>query len=628
MFHCLIGSYQMFIKKSLTQIFIDILLITIAISTAYLIRFEWDFSNSYITQLEFMIPLVVLGRLLTNRFFGIYKQVWRYLTFADLIKLTESIIFFSVSLAIANLLIKVLSIPLDVPYSVISIELMYTLIVLTGVRVGRKLIYEYQDVKSRTITRKLKNTILIGAGEAAQQVLRELQHRPELAYKIIGFLDDDDRKQNTVINNIPILGKISDIENVVTYYNINLLVICIPSAPPAKLREITKKCSELNIETKTVPSLSEIIDGKVALNQLREVAIEDLLKRDPVTLDFQAIKYLQDARILITGAGGSIGSELCRQIARFKPKELILLGKGEYSIYLINEELTEKYPNLSIYPVIADVKNRFRLEHIINKYKPDVVFHAAAHKHVPLMELHPSEAIMNNVIGTKNVAELSLQYNVNTFVLISTDKAVNSTNIMGSTKRVAELIIQDLAQQSMTTKFVAVRFGNVLGSRGSVIPKFKKQIAAGGPVTVTHPEMTRYFMTIPEAAQLVIQAGSLGNGGEIFILDMGEPVKIVDLANDIISLSGKIPGKEIKILFTGLRPGEKIYEELLTAEEGINTTCYNKIFVAPISKFDSNYFEKQLEKLENSALSNNDDEIRRILKDELKILNPTCCLPG
>lgn len=609
-------------SRRYNQIIIDALLIGISIVTSYLIRFEWDISNPYFHQLIFMIPLVVIGRMVVNTLSGVYKQLWRYITYTDIIKVAESLILFSLILVTANLISRNFGMALKIPYSIISIELMYTILCLIGIRIGRKLTYEYNHLKKRTPNLKNKNALLIGAGEAGQQVLREIHQKPELAIKVLGFLDDDERKQNTIINKAPILGKVSQIEEIVNYNEVDLIIICIPSASPQQLRTITQTCSRLNIETKTLPGLAELIDSRIAIEQLRKIEITDLLKREPVKLDFQSLKYLQDSRVLVTGAGGSIGSELCRQIAKFKPKELILLGKGENSIYLINEELSYKYPHLQIYPVIADVKNKFRLEHIFKKYKPDVVFHAAAHKHVPLMEMQPSEAVMNNIIGTKNVAELSNHYHIHTMVLISTDKAVNPTNIMGATKRVSELIIQDFARQTISTKYVAVRFGNVLGSRGSVVLKFEKQIAKGGPVTVTHPEVTRYFMTIPEAAQLVLQAGSLGNGGEIFILDMGEPVKIVDLANDLIILSGKIPYKDIDIIFSGLRPGEKIYEELLTKEEGINTTSYNKIFVAPISQFDSNYLETQIEKLEKNALSNNDEEIRRILQEELGILKP------
>ncbi|MEW5818666.1 MAG: nucleoside-diphosphate sugar epimerase/dehydratase [Cyanobacteriota bacterium] len=611
------------LSKRINQYVIDAILIIASVVSSYLIYFNWDLGNPFLDQLVFMIPLVIAGRLITNSLLGVYKQIWRYITFPDILKLTETTIFFSLLLVFINLLSHNIDAAFNIPYGIITIEFMYTLIGLTAIRVGRRLIFEHQDIKKRTISdHHVKETILIGAGEAGQQVLHETIHKPQLGIKVIGFLDDDERKQGTVINKVPIVGKITDITEIASYKKIDQLIICIPSASEEELRSITSKASKSKIPTKIVPGFSELIDGKVQIEQLREVNITDLLRRDPVKLHFESLKYIHQARVLVTGAGGSIGSELCRQIARFNPKEIVLLGKGEYSIYLIYEELKEKYPDLLIYPVIADVKNKFRIEYIFKKFKPDVVFHAAAHKHVPLMELQPSEAILNNVMGTRNVAELAHQYHANTFVLISTDKAVNPTNIMGSTKRVAELIIQDLAKSSTTTRYVAVRFGNVLGSRGSVIPKFKKQIAKGGPVTITNPEMTRYFMTIPEAAQLVIQAGSLGNGGEIFILDMGKPVKIYDLAKDLITLSGMVPGKDIEIKITGLRPGEKIYEELLTAEEGINATCHDKIFVAPITSVDSGFLENQVDKLEKSAIANNDEEIRKILENDLNILKP------
>lgn len=610
-------------QKVYTHIVLDAFLITISIISAYLIQYNWNLNHPLIQQLTFMVPLVVIGRLMTNNVMGIYKQIWRYITYPDIIRLTETCITFSIIMVIINLLSHNVGSPIKIPYGIISVELMYSLILMVGVRIGRRVLFEYQDIKKRSSgNQKLKYTILIGAGEAGQQVLHETSHKPKLGIKVIGFLDDDERKQGMIINKVPVIGSIKDIEEIAKSKDIDLVIICIPSASQDKIRKISEVCARAKIKTKIVPGLAELINGKVRLEQLREIKITDLLKRDPIDLNFETLKYITEKRILITGAGGSIGSELCRQIARFNPKELVLLGKGEYSIYLIHEELKELYPELKLYPVIADVKNRFRLEYIFKTHKPDVVFHAAAHKHVPLMELQPSEAIMNNVIGTKNVAELALDYHCHNFVLVSTDKAVNPTNVMGSTKRVAELVMQNLAQHSTSTKFVAVRFGNVLGSRGSVIPRFKKQIAAGGPVTITHPDMTRYFMTIPEAAQLVIQAGNLGNGGEIFVLDMGNPVKIVDLAKDMITLSGKIPDEDIQIQFVGLRPGEKIYEELLTAEEGTNATSYEKIFVAPISSVDSAFIDEKVEKLEKAAIANKDDEIRRLLEDELNILKP------
>ncbi|MCL6614295.1 MAG: polysaccharide biosynthesis protein, partial [Firmicutes bacterium] len=377
-----------------------------------------------------------------------------------------------------------------------------------------------------------------------------------------------------------VLGGRAAIPSVVAEKAIDEIFIAIPSAPPSAIRAIVSVCRATNARLKILPGLYQLVEGRVSVKALREVAVEDLLGRAPVAVDLEEIaSYLQGERVLVTGAGGSIGAELCRQIARFNPEKLLLLGRGEGSIYEIHLELSESAPHLKLVPIIADVRDRERLHYIFELYRPEVIFHAAAHKHVPFMEEAPDEAIKNNVFGTLNVAELAHEYNAKSFVLVSTDKAVRPTSVMGATKRLAEAIVQDLARRS-ATRFCAVRFGNVLGSRGSVVPLFQHQIARGGPVTVTDERMVRYFMTIPEAASLVIQAGAMGKGGEIFVLDMGEPIRIIDLARELIRLSGLEPGKDIEIVITGPRPGEKLFEEVLTAEEGMNATKNQRLFVA------------------------------------------------
>jgi FlaA1/EpsC-like NDP-sugar epimerase len=416
-------------------------------------------------------------------------------------------------------------------------------------------------------------------------------------YLPVAVLDDNFNKLQHLLHGVPVIGNIKQIPQAVQEYNIDEILVAIPSASKQRLREIVTITKETNCPVRIIPGLLALTREKVTLDQIREVRIEDLLGREPVKLHLTEIaEYLRGERVLITGAGGSIGSELCRQVARFEPETLLLLGRGENSIYQIDQELAEMFPSLHKTPFIIDVRDRAGLEHVFKEYRPTVVFHAAAHKHVPLMESAPDEAVKNNVFGTKNVAELADEYRAKSFVLISTDKAVNPTSVMGATKRTAEMIIQQMARKSKT-KFCAVRFGNVLGSRGSVIPLFQHQIARGGPVTVTHPEMVRFFMTIPEAVSLVIQAGAMGEWGEVFILDMGEPVKIIDLARDLIRLSGLVPGKDIQVQFSGIRPGEKLYEEILTSEEGTNATRHERIFVSKANDIDPNHFWEDLSAL-------------------------------
>jgi len=411
-------------------------------------------------------------------------------------------------------------------------------------------------------------------------VAKELANHPEIGKRAVGFIDDDPSKANSVLMGLPVLGTRDGIRRVIHDYGVNEVIVAMPSAPGGVIRATMDACKDLKVRIKTLPGVYELVDGKVSVKQLRDIQIEDLLGREPVDLDLDQIgAYLAGQTVLVTGAGGSIGSEICRQITRFKPKSIVLLGHGENSIFEIEQELDRRHPGQHTVAVIADVRDEHRIGRVFEQYKPDVVFHAAAHKHVPLMEANPEEALTNNVFGTRNVARAADKHGSKRFVMISTDKAVNPISVMGMSKRVAEMVVQAIGSTSRT-KFMAVRFGNVLGSRGSVVPMFRKQIAEGGPVTVTHPDMTRYFMTIPEAVQLVIQAGAMGHGGEVFVLDMGEPIKITRLAEEIIRLSGMEPGKDMEIVYTGVRPGEKLFEEILTTEEVATTTRHKKIFVA------------------------------------------------
>lgn len=507
-----------------------------------------------------------------------YRNLWRYAGEEELIAIVFACILSIITTYSIHLLI---GIEFSQTFYILNLIITTSLISWARLtyRTGRRVL-----IRSR-LKEKPSNVLIVGAGSAGDIVIQELKNNPKLLKKPIGIVDDDIKKQCRRMHNVPIIGMVKDIDTIVTKYDIDEIIIAIANISRKDKKNIIEVCKKTKCKLKTIPGIFEIIDGKVDIKKIRDVQIEDLLGRDPVKVNLDEISgYLQNKVVLVTGGGGSIGSELCRQVSSLNPKQLIILDNYENNAYAIQQELVRKYgTSLNLITVIASIREEKRMDDIFKKYKPDVVFHAAAHKHVPLMEKNPSEAVKNNIFGTKNVAVLADKYNVKRFVLISTDKAVNPTNIMGATKRAAEMIIQTMNEKS-ETEFVAVRFGNVLGSNGSVIPLFKKQIEEGGPITITHPEITRYFMTIPEAVQLVIQAGAMTKGGEIFVLDMGEPVKIVDLAKNLIKLSGFELDVDIFIEFTGLRPGEKLYEELLMSEEGLTDTSHEKIFIGkPIS---------------------------------------------
>ncbi len=462
-------------------------------------------------------------------------------------------------------------------------------------------------------TEGVRNAMVIGAGEAGSMVIQEFKKHPDLRMKPVAIIDDDANKHGMSIHGVKVLGARQAIPEIVLRKNIKEIIIAMPSIDRHEIRDIVDICSKTKCKLRIVPGVYELLDGKVSIKRLRDVRIEDLLGREPVKLNLDEISgYIENKVVLVTGGGGSIGSELCRQIARFKPKELLIFDISENNVYSLEYDLKTLFPDLRYSPLIGSVRDKGRLEYIFKKYGPNVVFHAAAHKHVPMMELNATEAIKNNVFGTLNVAEAADKYGAERFTLISTDKAVNPTNIMGASKRIAEIVVQMMSMKSSTV-FSAVRFGNVLGSEGSVIPLFRKQIESGGPVTVTHPEVIRYFMTIPEAVQLVIQAGALAKGGEIFILDMGEPVKIADLARDMIKLSGLEPDVDIDIEYIGLRPGEKLFEELLLNEEGITATKYKKIYIAKPTFSNVDTFEKEILNLRELLFDSN-TEVRDVIK--------------
>lgn len=471
-------------------------------------------------------------------------------------------------------------------------------------------------VEKRTESAKSVNVMVIGAGEAGSSLIREMKSSSYIQKNALCVIDDDPKKIGNYIHGVKVCGNRDSILENVSKYDIDEIIIAMPTASKTAIREILEICKQTKCELKTLPGMYQLVNGDVNVSQLRKVDVIDLLGRDQIQVDLDSIMgYVRDKVILVTGGGGSIGSELCRQIAEKKPKQLIIFDIYENSAYEIQQELKKKYPELDLVVLIGSVRNTNRVNQVFEKYRPDIVYHAAAHKHVPLMEDSPNEAIKNNVLGTWKVAEAAVTYGTKKFVMISTDKAVNPTNIMGATKRICEMIVQAYNEKSENTDFVAVRFGNVLGSNGSVIPLFKKQIAEGGPVTVTHPRIIRYFMTIPEAVSLVLQAGAYAKGGEIFVLEMGEPVKILDLANNLIRLSGYVPGEDIKIEFTGLRPGEKLYEEMLMDEEGLQDTANKLIHIGKPIEFDKEEFFSELEELkEESKEELSNDEIKAWVK--------------
>lgn len=531
-------------------------------------------------------------------YYGLYRKVWEYASIGELSSIVKAVTLSILAIALVQYLYRG-----DILLRALAITWMLHVLLIGGSRLSWRVLRDNQFKPKQA---EQKRTMIVGAGKAGTLVARQLLNNPENGLLPILYVDDDKNKHGLDIYNVRVAeSETKNISEIAIDNDIERIIIAIPSLNKSDSAELIKRCMDTGIKTQTIPLIEDIMTGKVSVTDIQDVKIEDLLGREEVKLDMNKIAdQLTGKTILVTGAGGSIGSEICRQIARFGPKKLLLLGHGENSIYLIDMELRKAIANdTEIIPLIADIQDRERIMAIMEEYKPDVVYHAAAHKHVPLMEGNPMEAVKNNIYGTKNVAEASHMAGVKNFVMVSTDKAVNPPNVMGASKRFAEMIVQNLAKRSETT-FVAVRFGNVLGSRGSVIPLFKKQIAVGGPVTVTHPEMTRYFMTIPEASRLVIQAGTLARGGEVFVLDMGEPVKIVDLAKNLIRLSG-YSEDDIQINFSGIRPGEKMYEELLDSDEITNKQVFPKIFIGkanPIAELELKYIMEKLHKMSEAEL--------------------------
>lgn len=588
------------------QILIDLTVLSVAFWLAFALRFDWEIPRAILSKaLLAWIPVVVVQYAVLSAA-GVPRIAWRYVSLRDALLIAECTALGSAGFLVLRFVAAAAKVHVHaaeyalLPLGVNAIDFLLAFLGLSAVRVTRRLTAERAEAasiqQSLEIRRQHVATLLIGAGQGGVMVAKELGARRDLAIRPVAFIDDDPLKVGTRIYGIPVVGRTEDLGAVAARYGAAQALITISSAPGSVIRSIAERCRTAGLEVKVVPGLHEIVGGRINLSRIRHVAIDDLLMRDPVHLDMAAIaEYVRGRTAMVTGAGGSIGSELCRQLARFEPGRLVLVEKGENALFEIHRELEQPELRCELVACVADICDETRMRKLFERHHPHVVFHAAAHKHVPMMERDAGEAVKNNVFGTKSVADLANEYGAGAFVMISTDKAINPTSVMGATKRVAEMYTQGLARQSHT-RFVTVRFGNVLGSNGSVIPIFKQQIANGGPVRVTHPDMQRYFMTIPEACQLVLQAGSMGKGGEIFVLDMGEPVKIVDLARDLIRLSG-FREDEIEIVFTGTRPGEKLFEELSLGEENVAKTSHPKVFVGRTLNWSSEQIQAGLAEL-------------------------------
>jgi FlaA1/EpsC-like NDP-sugar epimerase len=573
-------------------VLLDSFLICLALFLSLWFRFEGNIAPQYVNAFRYLAPLGAGIGAVSLYGFRLYHRLWQYASIGEL----EAIVKANTAATIAFVaLIYVGHLP-TLPRSVYIASWLLMNVFIGGSRLGWRILRQYL---ASAPAQDSKKTLIVGAGDAGALVARELLNNKELRLSPAGFVDDDRNKQKLSLMGVPVLGTRDSIPDIVRNHAIEEVIVAMPSVDGKTMREIMEICRHTGAQVRIFAGAEDFLNGDK--KKIRAVKVEDLLRREPVRVDLEEIAgYITNRTVLITGAGGSIGSELCRQVGRFSPQRLVMLDCCENNLFEIETEFMHIHPETTIQAELVDVRDRDRLEAAFRKYKPNVVFHAAAFKHVPMMERYPEEAFENNVVGTRNVAEAAHNSGTEIFVLISTDKAVNPTSVMGATKRLAEMVIQDLNRTS-PTKFAAVRFGNVLGSRGSVVPTFNKQIAKGGPVTVTHPDMVRYFMTIPEAVQLIIQAGAIAKGGEIFVLDMGEPVKIVDLARDLIKLSGLEPDRDIEIVFTGIRPGEKMYEELLTSEEGTTATKHKKIFIAKAGGTDPYLNETVLKRLSETS---------------------------
>jgi FlaA1/EpsC-like NDP-sugar epimerase len=627
--------YKQLYKNLFVILAIDTLLLAGSLYIAHLVRFDFNVPEGNLRLFYWMLPFVLLTKIVSFFYFDVYRGMWRFTSIADLFNIVKAS-------SISSLLIIciILFSPnrfIGFPRSVFIIDWCLTILFIAGFRLAIRVYFVHISENDtwpeamRTFWRLLrkkqtarKSLLIVGAGNCAEKLYREIRDNAMLQYSVVGFIDDDPVKIGRKIHGLPILGPIKEFETAVKKLGANEILIAVPSANSQQMRHIIEHCDNCGISFKTIPGMGELIDGKVTVNAIREVAYRDLLGREMIKLEEEKIgSYLSGKSVLVTGAGGSIGSELCRQICRFKPKRISLYERAESSLYDIDMELKQNFSGIEILPQLADTRDRNQLEKAFEASRPDVVFHAAAYKHVPMLELQPWKAVKNNIQGTRNLVDFANRFEVDRFVFVSTDKAVRPANVMGASKRVAEMLVQSQNGCGLSnTRYMIVRFGNVVGSVGSVIPLFQKQIKNGGPVTVTHPEVTRFFMTIPEACQLILQAGAMGNGGEIFILDMGTPIKIADMAKDLIRLSGFEPDLDLKIEYIGLRPGEKLYEELITEGEGILPTGHEKIMVLSGAECNLQMLNGNIDEIIQLARNQNILQIKSKLKDILPEYTP------
>ena len=618
-------------------LFVDIFILTLTFFFSHLLRFDFNIAGQPLLIFSKALPIVLIIKLTCFIFFDLYRGMWRYTSLHDLFNVIKALTFSSLLIVFIILFQTRFT---GFSRSVFIIDWCISILLIGGFRLSVRYYFEYfgdnmakaglKEFLSNFFPKKAgyrKRLIIVGAGNCGEKIFRELRDNARFKYSVVGFLDDHPAKIGKKIHGVPVVGPVSEIRAAANQTKADEVLIAVPSASSVQMRNIVSFCRESSMEFKTIPGMVELVDGKVTINSIREVAYRDLLGRDVIKLDEKKIgNYLKGQRVLITGAGGSIGSELCRQICKYAPEMILLYERAESPLYEIEMELKKNFDNINVEPLLSDICDMNELEKLFEKYRPDTVFHAAAYKHVPMLELQPWKAVTNNVFGTANLIKTAVKYKTERFVFVSTDKAVRPTNVMGATKRLAEMLVHGKNGHALCeTKFMTVRFGNVVGSAGSVIPLFKRQIAKGGPVTVTHPEVTRYFMMIPEACQLILQAGALENinKSEIYILDMGQPIKIIDMACDIIKLSGFEPDEDIKIEFIGLRPGEKLYEELITEGEGIVPTCHEKIMALKIDSYIPFQLNTDLKELAMFANERDAEKIKEKLKKIIPEYQPS-----
>jgi FlaA1/EpsC-like NDP-sugar epimerase len=605
--------------RSRTAIFShDLLMVPIAWFGAYWLRFNLDLiPEGFFNQALMLLPVVWIAQGGMFWYFGLYRGIWRFASIPDLVRILKAVTAGVVIAAATSFILTRLQ---GVPRSVFILDGILLVLLLGGPRFIYRLfkdhsLYQWIHDRSLTTNPERKNALIVGAGKAGETLARDLLRDSSSSYLPVVFADDDRAKIGKEIHGIPVAGSCYQIPQIAAKHAIDLIIIALPSATSRQIRRIVEICETTGLPFRILPQMQDLVSGKASLKDLRDVSIEDLLGREPVELDWRAItEATRGKTVLVTGGGGSIGAELCRQLARFKPARLIILDRSEFNLYSIDIELRQSMPDLSLTSLLVDVNDAMQMEKILRAHAPSVIYHAAAYKHVPILEDQARAAVVNNVLGTRVMARLAEKSGCESFVMVSTDKAVNPANVMGASKRVAEMYCQGMNTGSKT-RFITVRFGNVLGSSGSVIPLFQQQISQGGPVTVTHPEISRYFMTIPEACQLILQAGVIGRGGEIFVLDMGEPVKISYLAEQLIRLSGKIPAEDIEIVYTGLRPGEKLYEELFHDAEKLEETSHPKILLAQCRVMDRDALEKSFDAMQQACDKGDDTALRNMLAE-------------